>query len=110
MANNNGFPAGMDMNNLMKQAQKMQEEMKKAQAELAQKTFEITVGGGAIKIVMDGQKLLRSIEIAEELLSATEKEMLQDLIMSAINEGVRQAEEAAATSINKLTGGLGGLI
>lgn len=102
-----GFPGGMNMSNLMKQAKKMQEDMKKTQEELAQKTFEITSGGGAIKLIIDGQKHVQSIEISKEVVDPDDLEMLQDLIISAVNEGIRQADEAAANSMGKLTGGIG---
>ena len=101
---NLGFPGSMDMNSLMKQAKKMQEDMKKTQDELAKKTFEITSGGGAIKLIINGKKEVQSIEISKEVTD--DLEMLQDLIISVVNEGIRQVDEAAAASLNSITGGM----
>ena len=101
---NSGFPVSMHINSLMMKAKKMQEDMKKTQDELAKKTFEITSGGGAIKLIIDGKKTVQSIEISKEVVD--DLEMLQDLIISAVNEAIRQVDEAAATSLNNLTGGM----
>ena len=79
------------------------------QEELAEKTFEITSGGGAIKLIIDGKKVVRSIEIAKEVIDPEDPEMLQDLIISAVNEGIRQVEDAANNSMGKLAGGMGNL-
>ena len=104
--NSGAFPSGMNMNNFVKQAKKMQEDLLKAQDELAQKSFEVTSGGGAIKVVMNGKKKLLSINISPDVVDKDDIEMLQDLIISAINEAIRQADEAAAASMGKLAGGL----
>ena len=101
-----GGMGGMNMNNLMKQAQKMQQQMAEMQAELENKTYEVSAGGGAIKITITGKKIIQDITISPEVVDPDDVEMLQDLIMSAVNEAVRQAEEAATSQMGKLTGGL----
>jgi len=99
-----GMPPG-GMNNLMKQAQKMQRQMAQMQEELKTKTIESSSGGGAVKVVINGDKLIESLEISEEVLD--DVEMLQDLVMTAINEGIRQMEELVNGQMAKLTGGMG---
>lgn len=102
-----GFPGGMNMNNLMKQAQKMQKQMEQMQEELENKEFQVTSGGGAVKIVITGKKEIKSITISPDVVDPDDVEMLQDLIMTAVNESIRQAEEAANSQMGKLTGGAG---
>lgn len=102
-----GGMGGMNMNNLMKQAQKMQKQMEEAQEALAQKTLEMTSGGGAVKIVITGKKVIQSIKIDPEVVDADDVEMLEDLILSAVNEAVRQADEMYNNEIGKITGGAG---
>jgi DNA-binding protein, YbaB/EbfC family len=104
-----GLPSGMNMGNIMKHAKKMQEDMLKVQEELAQKKFEVTSGGGAVKIIINGKKQIQSLEIAKELIDPEDAETLQDTIISAVNEAVRQADEAAAASMGKLAGSLNGM-
>ena len=110
MAKRGGFPGmGMpgNMNNLMKQAQKMQKKMEEAQAALAEKTVETTSGGGAVKIVITGKRVIQSIKINPEVVDPEDVEMLEDLILSAVNEAVRQADEMANNEMGKITGGVG---
>lgn len=102
-----GMGGGMNMNNIMKQAQKMQKQMEESQQALAEKTIETTAGGGAIKIVITGKKVIQSIEINPEVVDPDDVEMLQDLILSAVNEAVRQADEMYNGEMNKITGGMG---
>lgn len=101
-----GMPGGMNMNNLVKQAQKMQKQMEKMQEELEAKTLEITAGGGAIKVVITGKKEIKEIKINKEVVLADDVEMLEDLVVSAVNEAIRQAEEMTSSELNKITGGL----
>ncbi len=106
-----GFPRGMNMgggnmNNMIRQAQKMQEEMLKAQEELGEKTVEASVGGGAVAVVVNGKKELVSINIKPEAVDPEDVEMLQDLIVSAVNEAMRKADDLAASSMSKITGGM----
>lgn len=102
-----GGMGGMgNLNSMMKQAQKMQEDMQRAQEELASKTVEASVGGGAVSVSMNGQKQLLSVTISPDVVDPDDVEMLQDLVMSAVNEAVRKAEELASTDLGKITGGL----
>lgn len=104
-----GGMGGMNMNNLMKQAQKMQKKMEETQAALAEKTLEVTSGGGAVKIVITGKKVIQSIKIDPEVLDPDDVEMLEDLMLSAVNEAIRQAEDMANNEMSKVTGGMGGM-
>jgi len=101
-----GMPGGMNMNNLMKQAQKMQKQMEKMQEDLDSKTIEVTAGGGAIKITITGKKEIKEIKIKPEVVDPDDIEMLEDLVLSAVNEAIRQAEEISSSEMNKITGGL----
>ena len=104
---NGGMPGGMNMNNLMKQAQKMQKQMEQVQGEVENKTLEITAGGGAVKVVISGQKQLKEITISPEVVDPDDIEMLQDLVMTAVNEAIRQADEMVNAEMGKITGGMG---
>jgi len=106
-----GFPMGMggNINNLMKQAQKMQQEMMKAQEELAEKTVEATAGGGAVTVVATGAKEIKEIRIAKEAVDPDDVETLQDLVLAAVNEALRQADELAKNTMSGLAGGLGNI-
>ena len=89
----------------MKQAKKMQEKMASLQAELAGKTVEATAGGGMVAVVVNGKFELLSIKIEKEVVNPEDVEMLQDLIVAAVNEGIRKAQEMAAAEMSKITGG-----
>ncbi|HHU79524.1 MAG: YbaB/EbfC family nucleoid-associated protein [Caldicoprobacterales bacterium] len=103
-----GFPGGMgNMNNLMKQAKKMQEQMLKMQQELEEKTVEATVGGGMVTVVANGKKEILEIDIKPEVVDPDDIEMLQDLIIAAVNEAVRKADEMVQGEMARLTGGMG---
>ena len=111
MARRGGYPGGMmpgNMNNLMKQAQRMQKQMEEQQKELEEKVFTATAGGGAVEVSITGKKEVTAIKLSEEVVDPDDIEMLQDLIVAAVNEGLRQVEEASSASMAKLTGGLGG--
>ncbi len=101
-----GMPGGMNMNNLMKQAQKMQEQMMQAQAALEEKVIDVTSGGGAVKVVINGKKEIQDITIKPEVVDPDDVEMLQDLILTAVNEDIRQIEEMSNGEMSKLTGGM----
>lgn len=104
-----GFPGGFgggNLNNLMKQAQKLQKEMEQAQQELETKEFEASVGGGAVLVKVNGKKEVLSIKIKEEVVDPDDVEMLEDLVLSAVNEVLKKAEEETANKMGKLTGGL----
>ncbi|NLB42674.1 MAG: YbaB/EbfC family nucleoid-associated protein [Clostridiales bacterium] len=106
-----GFPGGMggmgNMNNLMKQAKKMQEQMAKIQEELEEKTVEASVGGGVVSVIVNGKKEIIEISIKPEAVDPDDVEMLQDLILAAVNEAMRKADEMAQGEMGKLTGGMG---
>lgn len=101
-----------DMRQLMKQAQKMQEQMAAAQAELADKTFEGTAGGGMVKATVTGAQELVEIEISPEVVDPEDVEMLQDLVVAAVRSAFEASTSAAGESLGGLTGGLdlGGLL
>lgn len=104
-----GFPGmgGMpNMNQLLKQAQKMQENIAKVQEEVEQKIVEASAGGGAVKVVVSGKKQLQSITIDPEVVDPDDVEMLQDLILAATNEALRQAEAMVEKEMGKATGGM----
>ena len=108
-----GGPMGGGMNmNMMKQAQKMQQEMLKMQQKMETKTYEATAGGGVVTASVNGKHELVSIVIDPEAVDPEDVEMLQDLVVAAVNEAMRKADADAASSIQKLTGGLnlGGLL
>ena len=99
----------MNINALMQQAQKMQKQMEKKQQELASKEFEFTSNGGAIKIKMLGSKVLTSLEIEKDLIDPDDKEMLEDMLMVAINDAISKIEEEASAIMGSVAGGLPGL-
>jgi len=96
----------MDMKFLMKQAQIMQKKMEEAKEELAQKEIKVSSGGGIIEIIINGQQEIKEIKIEPDVIDAKEKEMLEDLILVAVNESIRQSKELAAQELAKLTGGI----
>ena len=107
-----GFPGmGGNMQQLMKQAQKMQQDMLKMQEEMESKEYEATVGGGVVKAVVNGKHEVLSISIAPEAVDPDDVEMLQDMIVGAVNEAMRKADTEASQNLSRLTGGLnlGGL-
>jgi DNA-binding YbaB/EbfC family protein len=104
-----GFPGfGGNMNNLLKQAQKMQKDMEKVQEDVHQKTVEVTAGGGAITVVVSGKKELVKIDIKPEVVDPEDVEMLQDLIIASVNEAIRKADEMVNAEMSKVAGGLNG--
>ena len=111
MAKKGGFPGGMpgNMNNLMKQAQRMQKQMEEATKELEEKEMTASAGGGAVEVTVSGKKEIIKIKLKEEVVDPDDIEMLEDLIMAATNEALRQLEEYSSSSMSKITGGMGGL-
>lgn len=95
-----GF-GGMNLNSLMKEAKKMQQDMEKSQEELAQKEFDATAGGGAVYAKVSGTKELKEITIKKEVVDPEDVEMLQDLILTCINEALRKVDSAQAASMGK---------
>ena len=107
MAKRGGFPGGMggfggmNMNNIMKQAKKMQEEMQKSQEELLSKEFDSTAGGGAISVKVTGEKVLKEIKIKPEVVDPEDVEMLEDLILTCVNEALRKVDSAQSQEFGK---------
>ncbi|RBP70150.1 hypothetical protein DES36_101205 [Alkalibaculum bacchi] len=102
-----GFPGGMgNMNNMMKQVQKMQADMQKMQGELEEKEIEATSGGGAVKVIANGKKNIVSIKINPEVVDEDDVEMLEDLVLAAVNEALRSAEAMVSDEMSKITGGM----
>lgn len=100
-----GVPGGQK--GMLQQIQKLQEEMLKAQEALGEETVEVSVGGGVVKVVMTGHQKLKSIEIAPEVLDPEDVEMVQDLIIAAVNEAVEKSQALAAERMASFTGSLG---
>ena len=94
------------MGNIMKQAQKLQSQMLKLQEELAEKTVEATAGGGMVKAVANGKQQILSIHIEKEVVDPEDVEMLEDLVLAAVNDALSRAQEMVAEEMNKLTGGM----
>lgn len=100
-----GFGGG-NMNNLMKQAQMLQKQMQEAQKEIEAAEYESSVGGGAVTVKVNGKKEVLSINIKPEVVDEDDVEMLEDLVLSAVNEALRKADEDSSNKMSKLTGGL----
>ncbi len=112
MAKRGGYPGGMgmgNMNNLMKQAQKMQKQMEENQKALEEKEFKASSGGGAVEVTVSGKREILSVKLQEEAVDPDDIEMLEDMIVAAANEALRQVEQETSAQMAKLTGGMGGL-
>lgn len=109
MANGNKFTGGgnNNMNTMLRQAKQMQEEMERMQAELDEKTVETAAGGGAVNVTMKGTKEIVGIKIKPEVVDPDDIEMLEDLIMAAVNEASKKVTEMTEEGMNRLTGGFG---
>ena len=107
MAKRGGFPGGMggfggmNINQLMKEAKKMQADVEKSQEELTAKEFSATAGGGAIEVTVTGAKVIKSINIKKEVVDPDDVEMLQDLILTCVNEALRKVDEAQSAALGK---------
>lgn len=111
MAKRGGFPGGGmpgNMNNLMKQAQRMQRQMEESQKEMETKEFTAKAGGGAVSVTVTGTKEVKAVVLDKEVVDPDDIEMLQDLIVAAVNEAMKQVDEANSANMSKMTGGLGG--
>ncbi len=111
MAKRGGFPGGGmpgNMNNLMKQAQRMQRQMEESQKEMETKEFTAKAGGGAVSVTVTGTKEVKAVVLDKEVVDPDDIEMLQDLIVAAVNEAMKQVDEANSATMSKMTGGLGG--
>ena len=111
MAKRGGFPGGGvpgNMANLMKQAQKMQRQMEEQAKEMETKEFTATAGGGAVEVTISGKRQVLKVKLDEEVVDPDDIEMLEDLLVAAVNEALEQVEEASASAMSKFTGGMGG--
>lgn len=108
MAKRGGFQGGMpgNMNNLMKQAQRMQRQMEEKQGELENATYEATSGGGVVTVTVSGKREILSIKMKEEVVDPDDIEMLEDLLVTAINEAMRKVDAASEAAMSGITGGL----
>jgi DNA-binding YbaB/EbfC family protein len=106
-----GMPGGMNQAAMMKQAQKMQQEMLRMQEEMENKTYSATAGGGVVTAAVNGKHEVVSLQIDPEAVDPDDVEMLQDMVIAAVNEAMRSADADAASNMSRLTGGLnlGGL-
>lgn len=97
---------GQDMNSMIHQARKMQDQITALQEDIEQRTFSATAGGGAVSVTVTGKKTLQTIELKPEVVDASDIEMLQDLIISAVNEAINNVEETTESEMSKITGGV----
>ena len=99
-----GYGGGMNQANMIKQAQKMQEELRRMQEEIENSVFEATAGGGVVKAAVNGKHELTALTIDPEAVDPEDVEMLQDLVLAAVNEALRKVDEASSSGMSKLTG------
>ena len=113
MAKRGGYGGGMgmpgNMNNLMKQAQKMQKQMEENQKKLEEAEYRITAGGGAVELVITGKRVIKSLKIDPDAVDPEDVETLEDLTMAAFNEATAKVDAETMNQMNKLTGGIGGM-
>lgn len=110
MAKHGGFPGGMpgmNMNNIMKQYQRMQRKVEETQEELAKKEYTGQAGGGAVKATVTGAKVLTKLELDKDAVDPEDVETLEDMIVAAVNQALESADEDSQSQMGKLTGGLG---
>jgi DNA-binding YbaB/EbfC family protein len=100
----------MNLNKLMKQAQKMQEQMAKTQAELESKAVEVSAGGGKVKVTANGAGDVLAIKIDKEIVDPDDVEFLEEIVLSAVQQAVEQGKALTQSEMNRITGGLGGLL
>jgi DNA-binding YbaB/EbfC family protein len=100
----------MNLNKLMKQAQKMREQMTKTQAELEKKTIEVSAGGGKVKVTANGAGDVIAIKIDKEVVDPDDVEFLEEMVLSGVQQAIEQGKALAQSEVNKITGGLGGLL
>lgn len=110
MAKRGGYPGmgGMNMNNLAKQMQKMQKQMEEQQKMLEETDFSATAGGGAVEVTVTGKKEVKNVKLDPDAVDPDDVEMLEDLIMVAVNEALKKVDEASSSAMAKMTGGMGG--
>ena len=101
-------PKGPSMNEMLKQAQKMQEDMQNKQAELEAKEYEVSAGGGVVKVRINGKREILAIDIAPEIVDPDDIETLSDIMVAAVNEAIKKVNADSDAEMQKLTGGMGG--
>ena len=101
-----GFPGGGNMNNMMKQVQKMQKQMADAQQAIEEKEFTSTAGGGVVEATVNGKKEVLNINIDPDVIDPEDKKMLEHLVLAAINDAMKQADDFSQEQMGKLTGGM----
>ncbi|MBR0236333.1 MAG: YbaB/EbfC family nucleoid-associated protein [Clostridia bacterium] len=102
-------PKGPSMNEMLRQAQKMQEDMAQKQAELEERVYDISAGGGVVNIKINGKKEITELKIAPEIVDPDDVETLEDILIAAVNEAVSKVENTSNEEMQKITGALGGL-
>ena len=103
---NVGMGANQNMNAMVRQAQKMQDEIVELQNEIEEREFTATAGGGAVEVVLSGKKTIKSLTLKPEIVDKDDIEMLQDLVISAVNEAINNIEQTTEEEMNKITGGV----
>ena len=101
------IPKGPSMNEMIRQAQKMQEDMQTKQAELDERTYDVSAGGGVVKVKINGKKEILNIEISPEIVDPDDIETLQDIVVAAVNEAIKKVDSTNEAEMNKITGGMG---
>ena len=109
MAKYGGFGGGGNMQALMRQAQKMQEDMQTKQAELEEREYDISAGGGVVNLKINGKKEILSISLEPEIIDPDDKETLEDILVAAVNEAIKRVEDTNNEEMSKITGALGGM-
>jgi DNA-binding YbaB/EbfC family protein len=102
-------PKGPSMNEMLKQAQKMQEDMQKKQAELEEKEYEVSAGGGVVKVKINGRREILNIDIDPEIVDPDDIETLSDILVAAVNEAIKKVNADSDAEMGKVTGALGGM-
>ena len=100
--------SSMNPNNMMKQVQKMQKQMEEQQKMLEESEYTATAGGGAVEVTVTGKKVVTKVKLDPDAVDPDDVEMLEDLIMVAVNEAIKKADDASASAMSKMTGGMGG--
>ena len=103
------IPKGPSMNEMLRQAQKMQEDMQTKQAELEEREYEVSAGGGVVKVKINGRREVLNIDIAEEIVDPDDIETLSDILVAAVNEAIKKVDSTSNEEMGKITGGMAGM-
>ena len=104
------IPKGPSMNEMLRQAQKMQEDMQTKQAELEEREYEVSAGGGVVKVKINGRREILNIDIAAEIVDPDDIETLSDILVAAVNEAIKKVDSTTNEEMGKITGGMGGMM